>query len=117
MEFKETFSKGEQVARTVVAFANGAGGRLVFGVKNEPRRIIGVADDQLFALEERVASHIFDRFKKDYKKQTGKKLGPTQLNNMGLFYMDRDRICPTHAALLLSDGPARKRYFPYAKVE
>lgn len=205
LEFKEAFPKGEQVARTVVAFANGAGGRLVFGVQNAPRRITGVADDQLFALEERVTSHIFDRcapaivpeiyiqaveglsmlvvevfpgaqkpyylkkagpqkgvyvrigstnrnvssetiedlkrqrrkisfdslalydcpadmlnldrFKTDYKKQTGKKLGPAQFNNMGLFYSDRDRICPTHAALLLSDSPARKRYFPYAKVE
>ncbi len=26
LEFKESFPKGEQVARTVVAFANGAGG-------------------------------------------------------------------------------------------
>ncbi len=177
----------------------------MFGVKNIPRKIVGIADDALFVLEERVASHIFDRctpaivpeifiqsvenlsvlvveifpgaqkpyylkkageqygvyirigstnrkassetiedlkrqrrkisfdslplydcpadtvnldrFKKDYKKLTGKKLGPTQFNNMGLFHADRDRLCPTHAALLLSDGPARKRYFPYAKVE
>jgi len=37
LEFKESFPKGEQVARTAVAFANGAGGRLVFGVKDSPR--------------------------------------------------------------------------------
>ncbi len=188
-----------------MAFSNGAGGRLVFGVKNAPRRIIGVADDQLFLLEEQVASHIFDRcapaivpeiyiqsveglsmlvveifpgaqkpyylkkageqngvyvrigstnrkasfetiedlkrqrrkisfdslplydcpadtlnldrFKKDYEKHTGKKLGAPQLGNTGLFHEDRDRVCPTHAAVLLSEGPIRKRYFPYAKIE
>jgi len=61
LEFKEAWPKGEQIARTVVAFANGAGGKIVFGVKNKPREIIGISDDELFALEERVANHLFDR--------------------------------------------------------
>jgi len=60
LEFKEAWPKGDQIARTTIAFANGAGGRIVFGVKNEPREIIGVPDSEIFALEERVANHIFD---------------------------------------------------------
>jgi len=60
LEFKAAWPRGDQIARTAVAFANGAGGRIVFGVKNEPREIIGVPDSEIFALEEQVANHIFD---------------------------------------------------------
>ena len=61
LEFKEDFPKGEQLARTVVAFANGAGGKIVFGVKNEPREIIGIKENRIFSLEERIANQIFDQ--------------------------------------------------------
>ncbi|MBI9083882.1 MAG: putative DNA binding domain-containing protein [Desulfobacterales bacterium] len=60
LEFKESFPKGEQVARTAVAFANGAGGKIVFGVKDSPREIVGIPDDILFQTEARIASCIFD---------------------------------------------------------
>jgi predicted HTH transcriptional regulator len=32
LEFKELLPKGDHLARTVVAFANGAGGKIIFGV-------------------------------------------------------------------------------------
>jgi len=205
MEFKEAFPKGDQLARTVVAFANGAGGKIVFGVRNEPREILGIADDELFSLEEKVSNHIFDRctpaiipeiyiqavegknllvveifpgsqkpyyikskgkykgtyvrigstsrvvsqemleslerdkrkisfdaipvydlspgdldlkrFKEDYKNTSGHALNKEKLKNIGLLVSERDTFCPTHAAVLLSESPARKRLFPYAKVE
>ena len=60
LEFKEAFPKGDQVARTSVAFANGAGGKIVFGVKDSPRQVIGISDDQLFKTEERITNCIFD---------------------------------------------------------
>jgi predicted HTH transcriptional regulator len=60
LEFKEAFPKGGQVAQTAVAFANGAGDRIVFGVKDTPRQIIGIPDDQLFKNEERITNCIFD---------------------------------------------------------
>ena len=41
LELKESWPGGDKIARTAVAFANGAGGRIVFGVRNEPRSIIG----------------------------------------------------------------------------
>ncbi|MBN1931787.1 MAG: putative DNA binding domain-containing protein [Desulfobacterales bacterium] len=205
LEFKEAWPKGDQIARTVVAFANGAGGKIVFGVKNKPREIIGIADDELFALEEQVANHIFDRctptiipeiyiqnvegnpllvveifsgfqkpyflknkgkrkgtyvrigsvnrlaseetlvslerdkrkisydevvvyeftaeqlnlkrFIADYTARSGKPLSEEKLQNMGLFVPERGTLFPTHAAILLSEAPARKRFFPYAKIE
>ena len=61
LEFKETFPKSDQLARTAVAFANGAGGKIVFGVKNDPRKIVGIPDDNIFSLEQKISSHIFDR--------------------------------------------------------
>ena len=205
LEFKESFPKGDQVAITTVAFANGAGGRIVFGVKDEPRTIAGIADDRLFQLEERVANAIFDRCAPDivpetyiqsaggkallvvevypgsqkpyylkklgkergtyirvgstnrrasaetiaalererrrisfdsltvhnvaaddldlsgfiaaYAERTGKALTRKQLANLGLFHTERDAVWPTHAAVLLAEGPVSKRLFPYAKVE
>ena len=205
LEFKEIFPKGDQVARTAVAFANGAGGKIVFGVKDSPRKIIGISDDQLFKTEERITNCIFDlctpgivpeiyiqtvgvqsflvveiypgaqkpygvkksgrpnevyirvgasnrkaspetiealarqrrkvsfdaltiydcpvedvdlsRFKKAYKDQTGRNVGKTQLANMGLFQKEQGRQYATNAALLLSEAPVRKRFFPYAKIE
>lgn len=205
LEFKETFPKGDQVAQTVVAFANGAGGKIVFGVRNQPREIIGIPDDELFFLEERISNHIFDRcaptiipetyiqaaegknllvvevfpgshkpyylktrgkhqgtyirigstnkrasqeileelerqrrnvsfdslpaydvawheldltrFLADYSKATGKTLEETQLKNVGLLIRERENSHPSNAAVLLSDSPSRKRWFPFAKIE
>lgn len=60
LEFKEAWPSGDGIARTAVAFANGAGGKIVFGVREEPREIVGISDAELFALEEKAANHIFD---------------------------------------------------------
>jgi predicted HTH transcriptional regulator len=60
LEFKEEFPKGDQIAKTVIAFANGAGGKIVFGVRNKPRQIIGISNDELFLLEEQISNHIAD---------------------------------------------------------
>jgi len=59
LEFKERFPKGTQVARTAVAFANGAGGRIVFGIQDEPRKITGIPEEELFSLEEKIISTVF----------------------------------------------------------
>jgi predicted HTH transcriptional regulator len=60
LEFKEKFPKGDQVAKTVIAFANGAGGKIIFGVQDHPRYIIGLSDEDIFFLEEKIANHISD---------------------------------------------------------
>jgi ATP-dependent DNA helicase RecG len=205
LEFKAAFPKGVQVAQTAVAFANGAGGKIVLGVKDSPKEVIGIPDEQLFKTEEQVTSCIFElcapsivpeiyiqsvegksllvveiypgaqkpygikksgrpnevyirigasnrkaspeiiealerqrrkvsfdalavygcpvedvdlsHFKKAFKVQTGRTIGKAQLSNMGLFQKEQGRQCPTNAALLLSDAPARKQFFPYAKIE
>ena len=59
LEFKEKFPQGNQIAKTAIAFANGAGGKIIVGVCNNPRKIIGISDSDIFQLEERITSHIY----------------------------------------------------------
>ena len=44
LEFKEKFSFGSlsKYAKTMAAFANTQGGYIVFGVKNQPHRMVGI---------------------------------------------------------------------------
>ena len=44
LEFKENINSAEAIINTIIAFANGAGGKLVIGVNDKTRYIIGVAD-------------------------------------------------------------------------
>lgn len=47
LDFKESFNLGsaDEYARTMAAFANAAGGYLVFGVKDSPRDLLGLKTD------------------------------------------------------------------------
>lgn len=58
LEFKRDLSSPGPALRTVVAFANSAGGRLVIGVENRSRAVIGVKAP--LDLEERLANLIAD---------------------------------------------------------
>lgn len=59
LEFKRDLSSPDGALRTIVAFANTAGGTLVIGVDDDTRSVVGV-DDPL-GLEERLANLISDR--------------------------------------------------------
>lgn len=58
IEFKRDLSSTAGVLRTVVAFANTAGGTVLIGVEDGTRHVRGVADP--LALEERLASLLSD---------------------------------------------------------
>lgn len=58
LEFKRDLSSPDGLLRTVVAFANTAGGTLLIGVEDGTRHVRGVGDP--LALEERIASLITD---------------------------------------------------------
>lgn len=58
IEFKRDLSSPDGLLRTVVAFANTAGGTVLVGVEDGTRHVRGVADP--LALEERIASLITD---------------------------------------------------------
>ena len=61
LEFKATLPERSDLAKTIIAFANDAGGELYIGVKNNPREISGLPEDDLFATEEQISNIIFDR--------------------------------------------------------
>jgi ATP-dependent DNA helicase RecG len=61
LEFKETLPTKSDLAKTIVAFANDAGGELYVGVKDNPREVIGLEGNELIALEEKISNIIHDQ--------------------------------------------------------
>jgi len=58
LEFKRELPRKSDILKTIVAFANGAGGELFIGVSDHHREIIGVKDPLL--LEEKISNMVFD---------------------------------------------------------
>ena len=58
LEYKRDLSSPDGLLKTLVAFANTAGGILAIGIEDGTRRVIGVPD--VLAAEERLASIIAD---------------------------------------------------------
>jgi predicted HTH transcriptional regulator len=58
LEYKRDLSSHEGVLKTLVAFANTAGGAVAIGVENETRRVLGVPD--VLTVEERLANLVVD---------------------------------------------------------
>ena len=61
LEFKEALPENAELANTVIAFANDAGGELYIGVRNNPREIVGLPEEELTKTEEKISNIIFDR--------------------------------------------------------
>ena len=60
-EFKEELpKKSEKYVKTAVAFANSQGGKLVFGVVDETREVVGIDDAILFQTMDSIANAISD---------------------------------------------------------
>jgi len=60
LEFKAKLPVVSDIAKTIVAFANDAGGELFIGIRNEPRELVGVKEDSLIRLEEQISNIIHD---------------------------------------------------------
>ncbi|MCD8225751.1 MAG: putative DNA binding domain-containing protein [Bacteroides ovatus] len=61
LEFKAELPEHSDLAKTMIAFANDAGGDLYIGVADEPRKVVGLDEDKLMAIEEKISNIIFDR--------------------------------------------------------
>lgn len=59
LEFKRDVSSPDSLIRSIVAFANGAGGTVVVGVEDRTRRVLGISDPT--KVEEHLANLISDR--------------------------------------------------------
>ena len=60
LELKESLPANSQLAKTIIAFANDAGGELYFGIRDNPRDVIGLNEEDLFSFEEKIAGLIHD---------------------------------------------------------
>ena len=60
LEFKENIPQKNQAIKTCVAFANGAGGKIIIGVKDKTKDIIGVSNKTRDKIFDEVASSIKD---------------------------------------------------------
>lgn len=59
LEFKEKLPSNDSIVKTVIAFSNTSGGQLIIGV-NDKREIIGIDNEDIFDLQDKIASIIFD---------------------------------------------------------
>ena len=61
VEFKVTLPKdSERYTKSIVAFANTQGGKLVFGVDDKTRKVVGIEDDELFRMMDSISNAVSD---------------------------------------------------------
>lgn len=61
LEFKAELPENADLAKTIISFANDAGGDLFIGVANNPRELVGLTEDDLITIEEKISNIIYDR--------------------------------------------------------
>lgn len=61
LELKEVMPTKAELAKTIVSFANDAGGELFIGIKNNPREISGLQYEQLDTIENQISNIVNDQ--------------------------------------------------------
>ncbi len=59
LELKIKLPSGNSIAKTVIAFSNTSGGKLIIGV-NSNLEIVGIDENKVFQIEEKISSIIYD---------------------------------------------------------
>jgi len=59
VEFKLTLPTNKDISRSIIAFANTSGGKLIVGVDDD-RNIIGIEEQNIFELQDKISSIIYD---------------------------------------------------------
>ena len=60
LEFKESLPTNSDLTKTIIAFANDAGGELIIGVKDGSREVVGVDRSKLSEVENRISNVVYD---------------------------------------------------------
>ncbi len=60
-EFKSSLPTNSDLAKTVVAFANDAGGDIYVGISDNPKMLVGLPEEELHCIEEQISNTIYDR--------------------------------------------------------
>ena len=61
LEFKAELPTNAELARSIIAFANDAGGEFIVGIQDNPREVVGVDEEKLIAIEETISNIIHDQ--------------------------------------------------------
>lgn len=59
VEFKEVLPASDKIMKTAVAFSNGAGGKLIIGIKDDGQ-VIGISDEDVFELPDKISNIVYD---------------------------------------------------------
>lgn len=59
LEFKEYLPESSKISKTVIAFSNGAGGKLIIGV-NDNSEITGISSDEALEIPDKISNIIYD---------------------------------------------------------
>lgn len=59
LEFKVKLPSPENIAKTAIAFSNGAGGEILIGV-DDKKNIIGIGSAEIFELQDKISNIIYD---------------------------------------------------------
>ena len=103
LEYKRGLSSPARVLRTLVAFANSAGGRLVIGIEDGTRAVVGVKEP--LDLEERIASLIADAIEPRLLPEI--EIVPWRKTHVVVVAVHPSALRPHH---LRSEGPERGTY-------
>lgn len=103
LEYKRDLSSPAPALRTLVAFANAAGGRLIIGVEDASRAVVGV--EQPLDLEERIANLVADAIEPRLLPEI--EILPWRKSYVVVVTVHPSALRPHH---LRSEGPARGTY-------
>lgn len=95
LEFKESFNWGSnnKYAKSMAAFANNCGGYIVFGIKDQPRELVGLNNNNFETIDEsRISSYLNNAFAPEinFEKFT------TEVNSkeVGIIYVRQEKSKP-----------------------
>ena len=61
IEFKKELpDKSNKYVKTVIAFANTSGGKIVFGVEDKTRKVVGIDESVVFSIMDSITNAISD---------------------------------------------------------
>jgi len=61
IEFKRTLPDGNHIAKTVIAFSNMAGGKIIIGIEDKTAEVIGINDDEAIDFPDKISNIIHER--------------------------------------------------------
>jgi len=61
IEFKENLPSKNQIAKTVVAFSNTAGGKIILGIVDKSMKVKGISDDHVLSWPDLISNVIYDQ--------------------------------------------------------